>query len=176
MSFFPEVERWELPEWVLTESLAEMAIDGRKGNEGVALWLGERTQRLAKITNLVLLRGPGVVKEPDFLQISPALLNDVADKALELGRALIGQIHSHGEEYGTNLSLTDRRYGFAVPYYLSVVAPDFALRKKTAISQCGVHVFEDGRGYRRLPPEELRRCISMTRSAKGGTSVVGDGL
>ncbi|MER3406785.1 MAG: hypothetical protein C4289_17785, partial [Chloroflexota bacterium] len=82
----------------------------------------------AEITHVVGLRGPGVIKRPDFLRIEPWLLNDVTDLAIDLGVVLVGQVHTHGPGYGTDLSMTDRTYGIAVPFYISVVAPDYGLR------------------------------------------------
>jgi hypothetical protein len=174
MSFFPPIEYWCLPQEALDLSQAEMALDGREGNEGIALWLGRRGTGLALVTHVIALRGPGVVKRPDLLQIEPWLLNDVADAAIERDVALVGQIHSHGPGYSTNLSPTDRRYGIAVPGYLSVVAPDFGLRAVAQIGDCGVHVFEAGVGYRRLDPPEIETRVSVIPGGETSLVVIGE--
>lgn len=165
-TFFPPIQSWRIPEGVVAGSLAELALDGREGNEGVALWLGRRRAGAAEVTHLVTLRGAGVLKRPDLLRIEPWLLNEVADVAIRLEVSLVGQIHSHGRGW-VNLSRTDRADGIAVPYYLSVIAPWFGLRPDTRLVDCGVHVFEPSRGWRRLPvPEvEARLCIDWGAEA-----------
>lgn len=174
MMFFDEINTWQIPESAIRDSLHEMAKDGAVGNEGIVLWLGTRGNKQAHITHLVALRGPGVIKEPAFLRIEPSLLNDVTDITIKLGVALVGQIHSHGTLHGTNLSITDRKYGFAVPYYLSIVAPDYALRPNTEITDCGIHVFEKGRGYRRLSEAEISLRICITTAGKLPILLVGE--
>lgn len=159
-TFFPPVARWHLPEEAVYGSIAELARDGEQGNEGITLWLGHRQDGDAVVTHLVALRGPSVRKGPRLLRIEPGLINDVIDLALELEVALIGQIHSHGRGW-VDLSPTDRTEGIAVPHYLSVIAPWFALRPGTGLVDCGVHVFESGDGWRRLSPSEVqsRLCV-----------------
>lgn len=173
MSYFPEVKRWRIPEDAMNVSFVEMARDGNEGREGIALWLGKRNDGIAEVSHVVLLRGEGVVKEPDLLTVSTDLMNDVADKAIELRLTLIGQIHSHGEGYSTDLSITDRKYGVVAPFFLSVVAPDYALRPETSISECGVHVFDAQQGYRRLSGSEVSDRVALVAGA-ARTILVGE--
>lgn len=148
--YFPEVHRWHLPDSAFALSLAELAMDGRAGNEGIALWLGQRDAGTAVITHVVALRGPGVIKRPALVHIEPWLLNDVTDVAIAHGLTLVGQIHSHGPGLPTELSYTDCQGGLAVPHYLSVVAPDYALRRGIRIEDCGLYEFVPKRGYEQL--------------------------
>lgn len=166
MNYFEPIKKWRLPEHALTESMREMARDGKKGNEGIVLWLGRRTKKEATISHLVLLRGSGVIKRPNFLRIESWLLNEVTDITIDIGVSIIGQIHSHGSLCGVDLSPTDCTYGLAVPYYLSIVAPDYAMRKNTQISECGVHVFKKNIGYYRLSAKEVLRAIIITPDKK----------
>lgn len=174
MSFFTPIENWIIPEFTLTESIREMAQDGKKRHEGIVLWLGKRAEGKAKISHLVLLRGKGIIKESNFLRIESWLLNEVTDITINLGVAIIGQIHSHGTKYGTNLSFSDRKYGIAVPYYLSIVAPSFAMRKGTHIADCGIHVFEPDIGYRRLSITEIKKRIVIIPNGKLPVLTVGE--
>lgn len=171
--YFPNLGAWCMSPSVLELSVQEMALDGRTGREGIVLWLGHRRPGAAEITTLVALRGSGVIKLPYVLRIEPDLMTLVTDLAIRLGLTLVGQIHSHGPGYGTDLSPTDRRYGFAVPGFLSVVAPDFCLRSNTTFSDCGVHVFEAGIGYRRLPLQEVQVRIEIIEGPAPGFHVVG---
>ncbi len=173
-SFFSPISTWHVPVSALAESLREMARDGLLGNEGVALWLGRRGDGRAEVTHMVTLRGPGVIKRPKQLVLQPELINEVTDLALELGVVLVGQIHSHSELCGTDLSYADRTFGITVPYYLSLVAPDYALRPRTRLEDCGVHVFEPSTGFRRLSPAELSRRILLVPGGSIPVLTVGE--
>jgi hypothetical protein len=174
MTFFPRVERWHIPETAFEESLREMAYDGSRGNEGIVLWLGRRHDREATVSHLVALRGAGVVKRPDLLIIEPWLLSEVTDVTIELGVALVGQIHSHGDWHGVDLSITDRTCGIAVPYYLSVVAPSYAMEPRTRMDDCGVHVYEPGTGYRRLSAIEIGQRLHVMTGLQVPLIIVGE--
>lgn len=174
MNFFPEIKHWQIPKYAWTESFLEMARDGSVGNEGISLWLGDRQDDgNAVITHLVLLRGPHIEKSPVNITILPQLLREVHQKAREEGVVLLGQIHSHGPLYGVNLSPTDREYGIKVPNYLSVVAPDFAMRGFTGVAACGVHEFHSKSGFRRLRAKEVTSRLALDLDNQIRTIIVG---
>jgi len=173
VSFFPRVDKWVIPKSALADSIREMARDGRKGNEGVMLWLGRRQGGCAEITHLVALCGSGVIKEPDRLIITSGLLNQVTDLAIELGVVLVGHIHSHGPGHGNGLSFTDRKFGICVPYYLSVVASNYAMEGNTGVSDCGVYVYDPELGFQRMPHDELRKRIILVSKPRLPVLVVG---
>lgn len=155
--------RWRMPLTALRLSMAEMARDGASNCEGIALWLGRRHGEVAEITHVVGLRGPGVHRRPNYLSITPELLNDVTDAAIDLGVFLVGQIHSHPPAAGVGLSPLDQRHGICAPGYLSAVAPNFAARLDTPTSACGFHLFEGG-AWRRFGPEECARRVEVVES------------
>jgi len=161
-AYFGETDIWRVPKLAISNSLAEMAIDGRNGNEGIVLWLGRDEHDVAEVTHLVRLRGPLVQKCPDQINIAPALFNEVADIAIENRVRLVGQVHSHGVGYSLALSPTDREYGIQAPGYLSLVAPDYGTGI-TPIHDWGVHVFTDMH-YRRLSKQEAERRIQVTET------------
>jgi len=161
MPKFSPIETWTLPVSAFEAAFREMSLDGFHGNEGVTLWLGTRRDGRAEITHSVILRGAGVIKRPDYLNIEPDLLNDVADLAIDLKASLVAQIHSHGPGYGTDLSYTDRTLGIKVPFYLSIVAPDYAMNGDTSITDCGVHIYESDSGFRRLSGPEIESRINL---------------
>ncbi len=158
--YFPPVDRWHLPEFLLRECFDEMRSDGARGTEGIALWLGTRVDGVGDIRRCVMLRGDGVRRRPDQIVIESWLLDRITDIAIDCGEVLIGQIHSHGPMAGTELSFTDRHHGIRVPGFLSVVAPSYAASESPAIGACGVHVYEAG-GFRRLSSEELRARVAV---------------
>lgn len=152
MNLFPKVSKWLVPERLLDESLTEMRLDGQNGDEGICLWLGARNKQdsTATISHLVRLRGSGVRKSPANIQIEPQVMREVHHVAQDLGLILVGQIHSHGRYYGIDLSDVDIKYGVSVPYYLSVVAPDYAMTSNTRWEDCGTHIYFPGTGYARV--------------------------
>jgi hypothetical protein len=159
--YFSEIETWRIPESAIADALAEMSIDGRDGNEGIALFLGQdNDDGDAEVTHLVKLRGPGLKKRPAQINIDAALLNEVTDVAIENKVRLLGQVHSHGPGYGIALSRTDRVYGIKTPYYLSLVAPDYGL-SAAPIQRWGVHVFREQQGYVQLSAVEADRRIQL---------------
>jgi len=158
--FFPAVNRWVVPASAIEASFTEMRADGVvRGTEGIALWLGQRDDD-AVITHVVLLRGPGIVREPDFVQISDALLNDVTDEAIRVGAQLVGQVHAHGPLASTNLSWIDETGGVRVPFYLSVVAPDYGAGRPD-ITTCAAHLFEPNGSWRRMTAAEAAERIAI---------------
>jgi proteasome lid subunit RPN8/RPN11 len=174
MNFFPKVETWFVPEGLLSASLAEMSRDGARGNEGICLWLGTRENEIARIQTLVKLRGQFIHKSPANIQIEPELMREVHHAAQELGLMLVAQIHSHGKHYGLDLSWVDLRYGISVPYFLSVVAPEYGMDPTTQWPHCGVHICLPGKGYVRLNETEISRKIVVDRSAKLSELTIGN--
>jgi hypothetical protein len=158
--YFAHVEKWRIPESVVPDSLAEMAIDGRQKNEGIVLFLGRDHDNFTEVTHLVKLRGPHIKKYPNLINIEAPLLNEVADLASSHGVRLIGQVHTHGRGYSLDLSPTDREYGIQAPFYLSLVAPDYAV-SPSVLKHWGLHVFVEDTGYVRLNPAEIDRRIEV---------------
>jgi hypothetical protein len=176
MNFFPKINRWQLPEAALGRSVAEMAIDGRSRREGTCFWLGRRAGGAADISHLVFLRGSGIRKGSLNIQISAELMREVHERAEALRLILLGQIHSHSIRCGVDMSASDHAYGVSVPFFLSIICPDFAQDPMTKLSDCGVHVFLPWRGYVRLSRKEVERKMILVPGAAAATSVVGENL
>lgn len=172
--FFPMIQRWRIPALFFQQSLAEMAGDGAHGNEGVALWLGRREGPVAYLTQVVGVRGLDVMRLPDHLSLPATEVNAVADIAIRLGLSLLGQVHSHGPQHGVDLSWVDRAHGISVPWFLSVVVPDYAQRSTTSLFDCGVHVFELGSGFRRFEADELTARVEVTADKVPPIILVGE--
>jgi hypothetical protein len=172
--YFTQTRLWRIPQAAIEDSLDEMAIDGAKGTEGIVLWLGKDSDDIADITHLIRLRGPLVEKRKEYINIHSALLNDVADIAIEHSLRLVGQVHSHPPGYGVDLSPTDRMYGIRVPSFLSLVAPDFA-RTRVPVHDWGVHIYTAERGYVRVGQVGARRCLQITDDPRPPMFTVGAG-
>jgi hypothetical protein len=176
MNYFPRVSRWLLPVSVLEQSVAEMSIDGRDGNEGTCFWLGRRIDGDADVSHAVFLRGRGVRKSPLKVWVSPELMREVHEQADSLGLILVGQIHSHSSQCGVDMSASDHAYGVSVPFFLNVICPHYGQDPLTTIFDCGVHICRPRRRYVRLSRREVQRKIIMVPGGAAGTSVVGEDL
>lgn len=172
MSLYTPVERWRVPSNVLRESITTMAADGRRGNEGIVLWLGRVNAEEATVTHLVTLPERWVRKTPQYLEVAPDALSALIDIAEPLEVSLVGQIHSHPGTF-VDLSIPDRRYGISAPYYLSVVAPYYAQQPETQWDECGVHQFLPGTGFLRLSEEEVRKRVLVTKTCRATTIALG---
>lgn len=148
-------ERWLLADGLFDAVLHELSIDGVRHREGVAFFLGRHAGPEAHVTHLIALRGESLVKREDHLHIPAALMNEVTDHMIAQDGVLLGQIHSHGPGYGVDLSYPDHYFGIRAPGFLSLVCPDFGLRPDTHLEDCGVHVFEAPRGFRRMRGGEI---------------------
>jgi len=171
--------RWTLPTSALQASYQEMATDGRRGHEGIALWAGTETPGLpghVVVSHVLLLRGPGISKSRFQIRVSAELLNDVTDELTAIGGDvyLVGQVHGHPPGARVDLSETDIRYGIQMPDYLSVVAPRFGMDTEPRLDECGVHVFESGRGYRRLATHEARARLVIDPNHPVDIRIVGE--
>lgn len=154
--------------------MADMAIDGRVGNEGTCFWLGNRRRGDADISHIVFLRGEGVHKSPLNLRVRPELMREVHERAEALGLILVGQIHSHSGLCDVDMSPSDHAYGVSVPYFLSVICPDFAQDPATTLLNCGVHVCLPRRGYVRLAAKQIKQKMILVPGSSAGASVVGE--
>ena len=160
-AFFSKVTKWLFPADALDVALSELRIDGARSTEGIALWLGHRNSGIASVTHMVYLRGSGLFKTDVHIRVNQDLFNEVTDSAINLGKTLIGQIHSHPSAAGVEMSYSDIAGTPQVPYYLSIVVPDFAMRAQTELVDCGVHVFDPKKGFRRLSSRLVRQRITF---------------
>lgn len=153
---------WKLPEDLLQRSIDVMRPHGAIGNEGLALWFGKVDDSTIEITHLIEVSGPGFKTSPLYMGLSMRAMAKLTDLADQLGRYLVGQIHSHPRTF-VELSDLDKAHGIRVPNYLSIVCPHYAQRTSTTFSDCGIHVFE-GSNYRRMNPDVAARRIRIVSS------------
>lgn len=165
MNLYEHVDKWLMPVSTLADAIAEMAVDGRQGNEGIVLWAGTLERGVAQVTQFIGLHGPLIQKRPLQMNISPDLFAKVSIFCGRRKLILLGQIHSHPGIF-TDLSEVDKRYGIATPNFLSVVAPHYAQRQQTTWDDCGVHVFREGHGFVRLSQAEARKRVLLDPSVR----------
>jgi hypothetical protein len=107
------------------------------------------------------------------MEISPDAMNMLSNVAESLNCYLVGQIHSHPGTF-VDLSEADIRYGVSAPYYLSVVAPHYAMDAGTDWAECGVHVFAPRAGFYRLTQAEVSRTVHIDQSRVAEVVEVGE--
>lgn len=163
-----------MPATILEQSIAEMAVDGRNGNEGTCFWLGKRAKGEAEVSHLVFLRGNGIHKSPLNVRVSAELMREVHERAEALGLSLVAQIHSHSSFCGVDMSPSDHAYGISVPFFLSIICPDYAQNPATTLLDCGVHVCLPEGGYIRLQRGEVKRKMIFMPGLLAGITVIGE--
>lgn len=151
---------WNIPKDLLPVSVEHMRPYGRRGHEGLGLWFGNETDGTICITHLVMPYGAGLVTHPLHLSLSMRAMSRLTRLARDLDCYWAGQIHSHP---GTMLELSDvdREMGIRVQDYLSLVCPHYAQRDTREVSQCGVHVFDNG-AYRRIAAGEAAQRLTVS--------------
>lgn len=154
------VPKWNLPGDLISASVEAMRPSGARGNEGLALWLGNECDGNISVTHIVRPVGPGLTENPLHLSLSMRAISRITSLTDKLGVYWVGQIHSHPERY-VDLSRVDRAMGVKVQDYLSVVCPFYAQAYTEHLHECGVHVFDQG-SYRRLPPKEVTARFRLT--------------
>ncbi|MES2522551.1 MAG: hypothetical protein V4617_07640 [Gemmatimonadota bacterium] len=163
--------RWVVPQTALDRSYDELAADGARGREGIALWAGTAAHdahgQTVCVTHVLLLRGAGVERGPGYIGVSPELLNDVTDVLAALGGDvyLVGQIHGHPPRASTDLSEVDVAYGIRTPGFLSVVAPNYGMARVARLAECGVHVFDPRTGWQRVKSADLGVHVNVPASS-----------
>jgi hypothetical protein len=116
---YPKVESWRLADRVVPATWdALRAADGR---EAGVLWLGDRGAE-AIVTAVVRLHGVGVEEGRGHFEAAPEVLGAVTRWAKPGGLTLLASCHAHPPGIPGRLSDWDRRHGFVVPEFLSLVA------------------------------------------------------
>ncbi len=169
--YFPMTSRWVIGRGVVDATLMGLARDGRDRREGIALWLGRRVGETARVSHVVRLAGPGLVTREDLLEVSAELFNEVDDVCAERGLVWLGQAHTHGGAW-TGMSRTDRMFGPATPYFLSVIVPHFAQDARTTLADCGVHLLDPVDGWRTLGRDEVESRIDIANVEPEDAGVV----
>ncbi len=154
---YQPIDRWSIPQGAVDVTLQGLRIAGASGNEGGALWLGERGST-ARVLVVALPRGPGVVERPGIWQMSTGVYAQVGVWAATQSVVLLALVHSHRSTRANYLSELDKFASVHVPDFLSIVVGGFGadLRPK----DWGFHVFEHDR-FKRLSQVAVANRISI---------------
>ena len=156
------VQRVEVPEQVVLETLRTMQQFGQLGCEALVLWLGHVEGRDARVARAFAppqtpIRGEGGV---GYFVTSETLFQ-VNRMLAEHRLRLIAQVHSHpGAAYHSS---ADDRFAIVTEEGgLSLVVPDFG-RAPAEPSQWATYRLTGGR-WRSVPPAAARHMLSTDRS------------
>lgn len=165
---YPRIHRWLLADRVVTATWdALRAADGR---EAAVLWLGERNAE-AVVTSLVRLHGVGVEEGRGHFEAAPEVLGTITRWAKPQGLTLLASCHAHPLGVPGRLSPWDRRHGFVVPEFLSIVAGDGGVDEP---SRWGWYVFDRQSADYRLISERERTDRLRVDPTIGGAVFVAD--
>lgn len=164
----PYIRRLHVPSAVAVDTNDHLAAMGRKGVEGMALWVGKENESLFDVSQVYIPKQHGTRGDHGLLVSVP--LEELQRLNVWLYRnnlRLIAQIHSHPTE--AYHSEVDDRYAIATRLgSFSIVVPDFAVRPFN-ISQCAVYrlspsrwrLFSDRLKWRRLSAAEAVATIHV---------------
>jgi hypothetical protein len=146
---YPRIEAWRLAERVVPATWD--GLRAAHGHEAAVLWLGERGAE-AVVTAVVRLHGVGVDEGRGHFEAVPEVLGTVTRWAKPQGLTLLASCHAHPPGVPGCLSRWDRRHGFVVPEFLTLVAGDGG---DDAPSRWGWYVFDRrSRNYRPMAEGE----------------------
>jgi hypothetical protein len=118
---YPRIEIWRLADRIVPATWdALQAADCR---EAGVLWLGERGAE-ALVTHVIRLRGVGVEEGRGHFEAAPEVLGTITRWAKPQSLTLLASCHAHPPGVAGRLSAWDRRHGFVVPEFLTLVAGD----------------------------------------------------
>lgn len=157
--FFPQISRFVLSGPLIDATVRVLQAEGRFKVESILFWAGTVRDGTATVSDVLVPKGPGVVKRPLQIRVddrSIAALCDVLDPPRLV---LLGQIHTHlGAAFH---SYADDHFCFETAGFLSAVVPHAA--RKAAGEWCTWAFFEclGGPRFRPLTRRELKRRFTV---------------
>ena len=143
MTGMAQVETVRVPRRCAMEAHVHLALVGREGLEGFALWAGKLEGAVFYVTDTVIPKQTGLRTDLGVcVTVDARELHRINVWLYNHGLTLIAQLHSHPTE--AYHSDTDDTYPIATTTgSLSLVIPDFA-REPFSLKRCAI--------YRLLPP------------------------
>lgn len=167
---YPPVQTWQVGRAALTATWE--ALRSGEGRETAVLWLGGRAHHSA-VTAVVRLHGEGVEEGGGHFEAVPEVLGVVTRWAKPRGLTLLANLHAHPPGIPGQMSVWDRRHGFAVPEFLAIIAgdggrdhPDFWGWYVFSRSARGYRVMDDGERRGRVVVDETAACMLLDGDAR----------
>jgi proteasome lid subunit RPN8/RPN11 len=159
---YPRIHRWTLAERVVPATWEAFRV--ADNHEAAVFWLGVRDSE-AVVTSVVRLHGVGVEEGQGHFEAAPEVLGTVTRWAKPQGLTLLAICHVHPPGVPGRLSRWDRRHGFAVSEFLSIVAGDGGVDEP---SRWGWYVFDrQAADYRLISERERADRLRVDPSMAG---------
>jgi hypothetical protein len=147
-----------VPRLCVEEAHAHLALVGRQGLEGFALWAGALAGDVFRVSDTIIPEQTGLRTDLGVcVTVDGRELHRINVWLHGRGLTLVAQLHSHPTE--AYHSGTDDAYPIATTTgSLSLVIPDFA-GAPFSLETCAVYRLLPPRGWVELSPEEVARLI-----------------
>jgi hypothetical protein len=158
MKGLTHVETFLVPRRCVDEAHAHLALVGRGGLEGFALWAGALEGDVFRVVDTIIPEQKGLRSDLGVcVTVDGRELHRINVWLHNRGLTLVAQLHSHPTEaYHSN---TDDTYPIATTTgSLSLVIPDFAVAP-FSLETCVVYRLLPPRGWVELSPEDVGRLI-----------------
>ncbi|MCR4403006.1 MAG: hypothetical protein NUW12_09560 [Firmicutes bacterium] len=151
--YFPLINSYDLPFNLLPETVRVLRDEGAGKTESLVFWAGRVLRDRAELSTIIVPKGSGVQKHPQYVRISDAAMLRVAELLNPPDRVLLAQVHTHRR--AAFHSPTDDSYGFRSPGFISIVIGNYAADAVPAIDTWAAWECTDGVRFRELLPAEL---------------------
>jgi hypothetical protein len=147
-----------VPRRCVAEAYAHLALVGRQGLEGFALWAGTADGDVFQVSDTIIPEQTGLRTDLGVcVTVDGRELHRINVWLYGRGLTLAAQLHSHPTD--AYHSGTDDAYPIAtMTGSLSLVIPDFA-RASFSLETCAIYRLLPPRGWVELRPEEAKRLI-----------------
>jgi hypothetical protein len=152
---FPIIQAFHLPLNLMDATVAVLREEGGRKVESLVFWAGRVSRHEARVTRILVPRGPGVLKHPFHIQVSDRIIAALCDFIDPPEVVLLGQVHTH--KHRAFHSWSDDANSLDTPGYLSVVVPDFARNDASSWETWSFHECIKSRTFRRLSLREVKR-------------------
>jgi hypothetical protein len=156
---FVPIDRFVLPGALLEKAVAVLRKEGSGRVESIAFFAGALEGSTARVTHLLVPKGPGVFKHAYHIRVSDRIIANLCDFVDPPHRVLLGQMHTHKHE--AFHSPSDDANSLDTPGYLSVVIPHFATGAASAWEEWAFHECVASQTFRLWPPAEVGQRIRI---------------
>ncbi len=158
MTGFAHVRAVSVPRRRVEEAHEHLALVGRRGLEGFALWAGTLAGDVFRVSDTIIPEQTGLRSDLGVcVTVDGRELHRINVWLHGRGLTLVAQLHSHPAE--AYHSPTDDAFPIATTTgSLSLVVPDFAATP-FSLETCAVYRLLPPRGWVELSPEEARELI-----------------
>jgi hypothetical protein len=152
-----------IPDYIRSATEAYLHREStNKWSEAVAYWAGSKSVTEHVVTTLLL---PKAQTSWGSFEVSRTANAEVVSVLSKSKLKLIAQVHTHPGEWVEHSQGDEVGATMAHENFLSIVVPTYGVGGMRALTECGVHRFENG-AFRQLGPEEVAATMWWIPSVK----------